>query len=199
MLTAPSTLAQRLLPQTGVLARPLVRSLVLMVAGSLFMALCAQVSFFLPTTPVPITLQTLGVMLIGALFGARLGALTMLLYLVEGALGMPFFSGGRGGFAHLMGPTGGYLLSYPIAAFVVGLLAERGWDRSLRTSVVAMVLGSVVVYAIGFSWLSMYRGMLPNVTLFQAAVLPFLPGDAIKIVVAALALPGGWALFGRNR
>lgn len=208
-VSSPGTLAQRLVPTRGALQRPFVRDGLLVLAGSLLMALTAQISIPLPFTPVPITGQTFGVLLIGALLGPRLGALTMLVYLAQGLLGLPVFAGGRSawtpssipGIPVIIGPTAGYLFSYPIAAAVVGALAHRGWDRKVQTAIPAMLLGNVIILVLGFLWLAgvtaMLRGAVNVVTLLNMAVIPFLPGDAIKILLAALALPGGWRLLER--
>jgi len=181
---------------TGVFFAPLglMKGIALVVAFSLLTALAAQV--VIPLYPVPVTGQTFMVLLTGALLGSRLGALAMFAYVIEGALGLPFFRGGAGGFAHLMGPTGGYLLSYPLAAFVVGLLAERGWDRRYLTSAVAMALGSVVILFCGWLWLVRFVGLPAEA--FQVGVARFIVGDVIKIALAAAVLPTGWALFGRR-
>ncbi len=207
-VSSPGTLAQRLVPARGALQRPFVRDGLLVLAGSLLMALTAQISIPLPFTPVPITGQTFGVLLIGALLGPRLGALTMLLYLAQGLMGLPVFAGGRSawtpssipGIPVIIGPTAGYLFSFPIAAAVVGALAHRGWDRRVRTALPAMILGNIIILALGFLWLAgataLFRGSVDILVLLNAAVLPFLPGDAIKILLAALALPGGWRLLG---
>ncbi|MFQ3664091.1 MAG: biotin transporter BioY [Chloroflexaceae bacterium] len=207
-VSSPGTLAQRLVPARGALQRPFVRDGLLVLAGSLLMALTAQISIPLPFTPVPITGQTFGVLLIGALLGPRLGALTMLLYLAEGLMGLPVFAGGRSawtpssfpGIPVIIGPTAGYLFSYPIAAAVVGALAHRGWDRRVRTALPAMILGNIIILTLGFLWLAgataLLRGSVDVLVLLNMAVLPFLPGDAIKILLAALALPGGWRLLG---
>ncbi len=207
-VSSPGTLAQRLVPARGALQRPFVRDGLLVLAGSLLMALTAQISIPLPFTPVPITGQTFGVLLIGALLGPRLGALTMLLYLAQGLMGLPVFAGGRSawtpssfpGIPVIIGPTAGYLFSYPIAAAVVGALAHRGWDRRVRTALPAMILGNIIILALGFLWLAgataLLRGSVDVLALLNMAVLPFLPGDAIKILLAALALPGGWQLLG---
>lgn len=201
------TLAQRLLPAAGPLARPGLRTLLLAVAGSLFMAVCARISVPLPFTPVPITMQTFGVLLIGALYGPRLGALTMLLYLAQGLAGLPVFAGGLHawspsrvpGLPVIVGPTAGYLLSMPLAAALVGALAARGWDRRVASALPAMLLGNLLILLLGFAWLAgatfLLSGALNVPALLSAAVLPFLPGDALKILLAALALPGGWALL----
>ncbi len=168
----------------------------LVVGFSLFVALTARISIELSFTPVPITGQTLGVLLTGALLGSRRGALALLVYLAEGAAGLPVFAGGAAGFARLLGPTGGYLLAYPLAAGLVGLLAERGWDRSIWRSGMTMLLGNLLIYLIAVPWLSWFVGSL---TLALAkGMLPFIVGDALKIALAAVALPGGWALLRRS-
>ena len=171
----------------------LMRSLALIVAFSLLTALAAQVAIPLPGTLVPLTLQTFAVLLTGALLGSRLGALAMIAYLIEGASGLPFFYAGSGGVQHLLlSPTSGYLLSYPVAAFVVGLLAERGWDRRFLTAAAAMLLGSVLILLGGWAWLA--RFMSPQAA-FNTGVAPFLIGDLIKIALAAAVLPSGWAIL----
>ena len=183
---------------TGALFAPLdaVRACALVVAFSLLTALAAQVVVPLPFTPVPITMQTFAVLLTGALLGARLGALTMIVYLFEGAAGLPFFSAGRGGVAHLLfAPTAGYLLAYPAAAFVTGWLAERGWDRRFATAAAALALGSVVILAGG--WAGLLRFASPTHA-FGLGVAPFLLGDAVKLLLAAAVLPSGWALLRRT-
>lgn len=183
---------------TGALLAPLdgVRSLGLVVGFSLLTALAAQVAIPLPFTPVPVTGQVFAVLLTGALLGPRLGALAMFTYLLEGAAGLPFFAGGRGGPAHLLlSPTAGYLWAFPAAAFVTGSLAARGWDRRYLTSVAAMALGSAVVLAGGF--LGLLRFLPPAQALAQGVVL-FLPGDVVKVALAAAVLPSGWALMRRR-
>ena len=168
----------------------------LVVAFSLLVALSAQVTVPLPWTPVPVTLQTFAVLLTGALLGSRLGALALFAYLLEGAAGLPFFSMGRGGAAHLLfSPTAGYLLAYPVAAFATGWLAERGWDRRYLSAAAAMAIGSVVILAGG--WLGLLRFHAPAHA-FALGVAPFLPGDVVKIALAAAVLPSGWALVRRK-
>ncbi len=208
MLAHP-TLAQRLLPRSGALARPLVRDGLLVLVGSLLMALCARISVPLPFTPVPITMQTCAVLLIGALYGPRLGAATLVAYILEGLAGLPVYANGLNawspsslpGLPVIIGPTAGYLLSFPLAAALVGALAARGWDRRVASAVPAMLLGNLVILLCGFAWLAsamaLVRGSADLGALLGSAVLPFLPGDALKIVLAALALPGGWALLRR--
>ena len=177
---APNTLSARVL---------------LVVAGSLLIALAAQVAVPLPWSPVPVTGQTFAVLLIGAAFGGRLGAATVALYLAEGLAGLPVFApGGPVGPARFLGPTGGYLLGFVAAAYVVGTLAERGWDRRLVTAALAMLLGEVVIYAFGLAGLARF---VPADRLLTAGLLPFIPGDLVKLALAALALPTAWRLVGR--
>jgi biotin transport system substrate-specific component len=173
------------------------RSVALVLAFSLLTALAAQVVIPLPFSDVPITGQTFAVLLTGALLGSRLGALAMLAYLIEGASGLPFFYAGHGGLHHLFNPlTAGYLLSYPAAALVVGLLAERGWDRRFVTAAAAMLVGSALILLSGWAW--RMRFMSAEMA-FMTGVAPFLPGDIIKIALAAAALPSGWAFLNRHK
>jgi len=192
-LTTNTTLAQAAWPRRAA-APAWARDAFLVVAFSLVTALSAQV--VIPLAPVPITGQTFGVLLTGALLGPRLGALAMALYLLEGSLGLPFFAGGAGGALRLAGPTGGYLLSYPFAAALVGWLAVRGWDRRPVTMLAAMLLGSLVVFALGAGRLAHFVGPGRAVTL---GVLPFLPGDAVKALAAAGLLPLGWKWLGTRK
>lgn len=171
------------------------RSVSLAVAFSLLTALAAQI--VIPVGPVPITAQTFAVLLTGALLGSRLGAMAMIFYLIEGAAGLPFFYGGHGGLGHLFGPTGGYLVAFPAAAFVTGAFAENGWDKRFITSVVAMAVGSVIIILTGWAWFSIVMQTSP-MTAFQISVVKFIPGDIIKILLAAAALPAGWALLKRK-
>lgn len=170
------------------------RSIALVLAFSLLTALAAQVVIPLPL--VPITGQTFAVLLTGALLGSRLGALAMTAYLLEGASGLPFFHAGNGGVQHLLlSPTAGYLWSYPAAAFVVGLLAERGWDRRYLRAAAAMALGSALILLGGWSWLTRF---MPGSEAFRVGVAPFIPGDLVKIALAAAVLPTGWAILRRT-
>ena len=171
------------------------RDALLIVAGSLVVAGMAQVQIPLPFTPVPLTGQTFAVLLVGAALGARRGAASLLLYLAEGAAGLPFFAGGAGGFARLAGPTGGYLIGFVLAALVVGWLADRGRDRRFGTALPIFLLGELVIYLCGVTWLGAYVGMQKALT---AGLLPFVIGDAIKLITAALALPAAWALVDRK-
>lgn len=164
----------------------LLRSTLLVVAGSLLIAGAAQIQVPLPFSPVPITLQTLAVFLVGASLGAKRGALSVALYLAEGSLGLPFFAGGTAGIAGLLGPRGGYLVGFVAAAGLVGWLVERGADRSFARAAGAFALGQLVIYALGVSWLAQFLALEQAVL---AGVVPFLVGDALKIAVAASTLP----------
>jgi biotin transport system substrate-specific component len=173
-----------------------VKKIALVVAFSLLVALSAQVAIPLPFTPIPVTMQTFVVLLAGALLGSRLGALTLAAYVLEGAAGLPFFSAGRGGVFYLMlTPATGYLLAYPLAAFATGWLAERGWDRRYLSAAAAMLVGSFVILAGG--WLGFLR-FAPAAQAFTLGVAPFVPGDLLKVALAAAVLPTGWALLGRR-
>jgi biotin transport system substrate-specific component len=178
------TLADAALPRAGFL-----RDVALIIAGSLVTAAAARLAVPLPWSPVPLTGQTFAVLLTGAALGARRGLLAQALYLTEGAMGLPFFAGGLGGPLAFAGPSGGFLVAFPLAAAVTGLLAERGWDRRFGTMLAAMLLGSVVILVSGLAVLSHF---VPADRLLAAGLLPFLPGDVIKAVAAALALPAAW-------
>lgn len=170
------------------------RSAGLVIVFSLFIAACAQ--FSIQIGPVPITGQSFAVLLTGALLGSRLGAAAVIAYLVEGALGLPFFAGGGAGIVRFFGPTGGYLVAFPAAAFIVGAFAEHGWDKRYPTAVAAMAIGSVVILLGGWAWFTILTNT-PPVAAFKIAVLPFLVGDVVKIALAAAVLPTGWALLKR--
>ncbi len=166
--------------------------LALVVAGSALVALLAQVSIRLPFTPVPVTGQTLAVLLVGGALGGWLGGLSMLLYLLEGAVGLPVFASHASGLASF-GATGGYLVGFVVMAFVVGRLAERGWDRTLLKSIAAMVLAEAVLYAIAVPWLGLYVGMSHAIPL---GFLPFIAGDGLKLLIAGGLFPAAWKLVG---
>jgi biotin transport system substrate-specific component len=171
------------------------RSVGLVIVFSLFIAAAAQ--FAIHIGPIPITGQTFAVLLTGALLGSRLGAAAVIAYLIEGAIGLPFFAGGAAGIVRFFGPTGGYLVAFPAAAFVTGAFAEHGWDKNYPQAVVAMAIGSVIVFLGGWAWYSVLTST-PPLAAFQIAVLPYLVGDVIKIALAAAVLPTGWALLKRK-
>ena len=159
----------------------------LVVFGSLLLAVSAQ--FKIPLYPVPVTGQTLVVLLIGMTYGLRLGGITIAAYLFEGALGLPVFAGGAAGAAVLMGPTAGYLFGFLLAAIAMGYLAERGMGRTVVSTVAAMVIGNCVIYLCGALWLANFIGFGQVIA---AGVLQFLYGDALKLVVAAGLMPWAW-------
>jgi biotin transport system substrate-specific component len=155
-------------------------------------AAAAQLSFPLPFTPVPFTIQPMIVLIGAAALGAPLGALSQILYLMLGAVGMPVFAFSPElpqGFARLIGPTGGYLMAYPVAAFATGLLAERGFDRRYVTSILAMGVGLSIIFAGGVAWLWRMTGLE---TALATGLYPFIVVDVIKIVLAGLVLPTVW-------
>ena len=154
----------------------------------------AQVSVPLPFTPVPFTLQPMVVLLGGAALGARLGMSAQILYLAIGIAGLPVFAASPilpQGFGRLLGPTGGYLMSYPLAAFVTGYLAQRGLDRRYLTSVIAMVAGLAIVFTCGVLWLAFgaHVGLAGAV---RTGLIPFIPADIVKVLLAATILPSVW-------
>jgi biotin transport system substrate-specific component len=185
MTTFAPALSSRLFPRSNAM----LRDLILVTAGSVLVALLAQVRIPLGFTPVPITGQTLGVLLVGALLGSKRGAAALALYVAEGLTGLPFFAGGGSGWAHLFGATGGYLLGFVAAACVTGWFCERGLERRFRTSLLPFAAGSAVIYLCGAGWLSAYVGASKALAL---GVLPFVVGDVFKAMLAAVLLPGLW-------
>ncbi len=153
-------------------------------AGSLALALSAQAE--IPMWPVPITGQTLVVLVLGFAFGPALAGATVATYLAQGALGLPVFAGGAGGPAHLTGPTAGYLFGFLAAAVLTGWLATRGWHRHAATVAAGMVLGNLAIYAMGATWLA---NLTDGSVAWNGGVQPFLVGDAIKIAIAVALLP----------
>ncbi len=194
MTALAHALGRRTTTQSSVLT-----DLVLIALGSAVMAGLAQLAFRLPFTPVPITGQTLGVLLVGASLGAWRGGAAMLLYLGEGAAGLPVFAEGQAGVHWLTpaAPTGGYLWGFVVAAVVVGFLAQLGWDRSLGSAIGAMLVGEVVIFTFGVAWLGNLLGA-PAEQAMQAGLYPFVVGEILKIMVAAALLPAAWRLAGRG-
>lgn len=174
----------------------LLRNIILAVAGTALLTVSAKIQ--VPFYPVPMTMQTFAVLVIGMAFGWRLGAVTVLLYLAEGALGLPVFAGtpAKGiGLAYMAGPTGGYLAGFLVSAMAVGYLGERGWDRNPWTTLAAMILGTALIFGLGYVWLSHLIGMAKAL---QFGVLPFLWGAAFKIALAASLLPFFWKFMMRK-
>ncbi|WP_340118849.1 biotin transporter BioY [Pelagibius sp. 7325] len=187
------TLAAALWPSHGKLAEMngLARASLLALVGSLLLYASAKVQ--VPFYPVPITMQTFAVLVIGMAYGWRLGGATVAFYLAQGAVGLPVFAGTpeKGlGLAYMAGPTGGYLLGFLLAAIAVGWLAERGWDRSVLKTLAAMVLGTAIIFALGVLYLGALIGWDKPVLDF--GLYPFLPGAVFKIGLAAAVLPLAW-------
>ena len=162
--------------------------LFLALIGSVFLIISAKVQ--IPFYPVPMTMQTLVVLMIGMSYGAPLAASTVFLYLFQGAIGLPVFANGTG-LAYMMGPTGGYLVGFFLSAILLGLLASKGWGKTWQTTAVAMILGVGVIFTIGVSWLAVFIG-------FEAAIingfLPFIYADFLKIIIASFAMPAAWSV-----
>lgn len=178
-------------PYTGTGANNINRLLThlfLALIGSVFLIISAKVQ--IPFYPVPMTMQTLVVLMIGMSYGAPLAASTVFLYLFQGAIGLPVFATG-GGLAYMIGPTGGYLVGFFLSAILLGLLASKGWGKTWQTTAVAMILGVGVIFTIGVSWLAVFIG-------FEAAIingfLPFIYADFLKIIIASFAMPAAWSV-----
>jgi biotin transport system substrate-specific component len=197
-----TSLALEIAPRERPLSRAAYNAAVV-VAGSLVVAGLAQIKIHLGFTPVPITGQTLGVLLVGASLGPGLGAASLLLYIGEGAVGLPFFAGGAH-FAHGLvfpvctsdGASAGYLWGFVAAAGVVGWLSRLGWDRRLATAIAAMFIGEIILYAGGIPWLDAACG-LPAQKGLSLGLYPFVIGDTIKLLFAAGLLPTAWGLLRR--
>jgi biotin transport system substrate-specific component len=168
----------------------------LVLSGSVALGLLSQVE--VPMVPVPMSLQTLGVTLIGLTFGARLAALTVLAYLAQGAAGLPVFSGGDAGAHHLVGPTAGFLWGFVAMAWLTGWLAERGLDRGVLRLFAASAIPAFLLYVPGVAWLHLGIGLDLSAAV-AAGALPFLLGDAVKCAIAAVTVAGGWKALGTAR
>jgi biotin transport system substrate-specific component len=193
------TLTGALFPQ-----RTMIRHAALVIAAALFMALSAQASIKFVIGPVPISGITFGVLLVGGLLGPRLGMSAAILYVAMGVVGLPVYAEGAHGWAVISGSTGGYIISYPFVALLVGWLAERGWDRRPATLALAMLLGNVLIYAFGLPWLHVWGENneslleIQDMTLkhtLQWGLVPFIPGDLAKLLLAAALVPAGWQLL----
>jgi len=192
------TIADFLVPiRVGERVNARVRDVALVLAGAIFIYLTAKVSIPVPGSPVPITGQTFGVLLVGVSLGLRRGLFAVSLYVLLGVVGLPFFADGKGGLDVIWGATGGYLIGFIIAGAVVGRLAELGWDRRVGGALGAMLIGSTIIYAIGLPWL-MVVGELSASQTIDKGLTPFLVGDALKLVLAAAIFPAAWWLVGRR-
>jgi biotin transport system substrate-specific component len=180
-----STLASAALGDLSVL-----KQTALVLAGSLLIAIAAQVS--IPMFPVPMTLQTLAILTVGFALGARLGAATLLVYLAEGAMGLPVFANGHAGLPYMMGPTGGFLLGFVAMAWLAGWAADRGLARRVAPAIAVGLVAALVIYIPGLIWPSIVLGTEWS-ALWAGWMAPFLLGDVVKAVIAALAVSGGLA------
>ena len=200
-----STIALTLAPPRSRSAARVTFEIACAVMGSFLIAGLAQISFSLPFTPVPITGQTLGVLLVGAAYGPGLGAATILLYLLWAVVGLPVLAPVDGvhdtglDILRLTAATGGYLWGFVLAAALTGWLARRGWDRSFRSSIGAMLLGSIVIYAVALPWLHHVLASSTIEETLQAGLYPFIIGDTLKLLAAAGVLPAAWALITKLR
>lgn len=190
------TLADFLVPiSVGERLNPRLRHMILIATGALFIYLTARL--VIPRDPVPWTGQTFGVLLVGGALGARRGFAAVALYVLLGLVGLPFFAEGKGGSAVILGATGGYLIGFIVAGAIVGRLAELGWDRHIGGAIGMMLVGSVVIYAIGLPWLSIVAHLSPADTIAKG-LAPFVLWDAAKLAVAAGIFPTAWWLIGRR-
>lgn len=176
-------------------SRSALRIVVLMAVGSALLALSAKVQ--VPFYPVPMTLQTLVVLVIGAAYGWRLGGATVALYLAEGAMGLPVFAGPVAGLGYMAGPTGGYLVGFLFAAIATGLMAERGWDRSVLRVLAMMAAGHAIIFAFGVAWLAAVL-QFDLARAWVAGVAPFYAATVVKTGLAAALMQAAWTVAGRQ-
>jgi biotin transport system substrate-specific component len=192
------TLADFLVPiRVGESLSSRARHIGLILTGALLIYLTALISIPVPGSPVPVTGQTFGVLLVGGALGFRRGLAAVALYVLLGAVGLPVFAEGKDGIQVLFGATGGYLIGFILAGSLVGRLAELGWDRNLLGALGAMVIGNALIYAVGLPWLAFMTGFSPAETI-QKGLLPFLFGDVLKLVLAAILFPAAWWVVGRR-
>jgi len=192
------TIADFLVPvRVGERVSPRIRDIGLVLAGAALMILGSRISVPLPGNPVPFTLQTLAVLLVGGALGLRRGVLSTVLFIALGVVGVPVFAESRHGFDVILGTTGGYLVGFIVAAALVGRLAELGWDRHIGGSVGMNLIGTVVIYLVGVPWLAVVLGVSLGKAV-ELGLVPFLVGDAIKLLFAAGAFPVAWWVVGRR-
>jgi biotin transport system substrate-specific component len=188
-MSVSSTAYQLIRPRVWWLEVPL------LLAFNLLLVASAYLSFNVPFSPVPITGQTLGILLVAMALGRTRAVGVVTAYLLEGAVGMPVFAGGKAGMAVLAGPTGGYLLGFFVASFLVGWLADRNWDKSFARSLAAMSFGTAVIFVCGLTQLSLF---VPAASLLEMGLYPFIPGALLKLAIAGVILPSIWR-FVRNQ
>jgi biotin transport system substrate-specific component len=190
LAAARSALIDHIWPRS---ANPALRWAALAIIGSLLLAASARAQ--LPMWPVPMTMQSFVVLVLGMAYGTRLASATVAFYLLQGAIGLPVFAGTpeKGiGLAYMAGPTGGYLAGFLVAAAAMGWLAERGWDRTLFRSTIAMAIGTVLLFMCGVAWLAVLIGWQKAVA---AGVTPFIVGSILKLALAAVVLPMSWKVL----
>ena len=194
--THNSTLVEAILPQTGLAT--FLKQILIVLAGVAVLALAAKIK--VPMFPVPITMGTFAVLVIGAAYGPRLGLVTIIGYMIIGLLGFDVFaesSSELNGFTYMMGSTGGYLVGYLLAIMALGFAARRGWDRSVLQMAIALLVGNVLIYVPGLIWLGILYGF--SAQIFTWGLTPFLVGDAMKLVLAALLVPAVWNIVDKYR
>lgn len=192
------TIADFLLPiRVGERMGSRLRHVALIALGTLVIIASTRISIPLPFTPVPISGQTFGVLLVSGALGFRRGALSIGLYVLIGLIGLPIFAQGRSGTGVIIGATGGYIIGFLVAGSLVGRLAELGWDRRILGALGAMAVGNIVIYLVGVPWL-MYVLKVDLATGIAQGVTPFLLGDALKLILAAAAFPVAWWVVGRR-
>lgn len=173
------------------------RHVALIFAGALLIYLTARIAFPVPGSPVPVTGQTFGVLLVGGALGFRRGLAATAVYVALGLIGLPFFAEGKGGLSIVLGATGGYLIGFVIAGAIVGRLAELGWDRHLAGAVGAMAIGNALIYVVGLPWLAVVTRSDVQTTLANG-LYPFVLGDILKLILAAIVFPAAWWVVGRR-
>ena len=183
--------------RVGERTSPRLRNVALVIAGALLIYLTARISVVIPGNPVPFTMQTFGVLVVGGALGLRRGGMAAFLYVALGVIGLPFFAEGTGGPSVIWGATGGYLIGFVAAGLLIGRLAELGWDRKLGGAAGATLLGTAVIYAIGVPWLAVSTGMSAAEAI-AAGLLPFLAFDIVKALAAAVVFPAAWWVVGRR-
>lgn len=187
------TLTNTVLPRSSAITKAL-----LITGGAIFLGTLAQIAIQVPGSPVPVTGQTLGVLLLATAYGANMGAATFALYLAIGFAGAPVFAGHGHGIERLVGPTGGYLVGMLISSWVLGALAGRKWDQKLLSAITTMLIGDLIIFSFGLIWLHQYTGKDWAWT-FSAGLTPFIFGEVLKIAIAGTSLPTVWKFVARSR
>jgi biotin transport system substrate-specific component len=164
-------------------SKSLTVNLVIALSGSLLLSLLARLSIPVPFSPVPITGQTFGILFLGAVLGSRIGTLSVIMYISEGLMGLPVFAGGTMGFLYLLGPTGGYLIGFIPAVYLVGYFSERNWTIKFTTTLITMLLGTSVIFFFGISWLTVTAGLKMALSV---GLYPYLTGAGIKVILATV-------------